>query len=96
MWRVRDVARVGYGTGSVFLGREENRMELVGRCEVLYFGVVLSDIFIMGGFRREYHAWMFVYLLEAMIWKPAVCTGGLIWEHLEGADDGFDCSCTVS
>ena len=21
---------------------------------------------------------MFVYLLEAMIWKPAVCTGGLI------------------
>ena len=48
MWRVTDVARVGYGTGSGYLWREENGMELVGRCEVLYFGVVLSDNFIIG------------------------------------------------
>ena len=64
---------------------------------VLGFGVVLSGIFIIDNFQTVniIHE-MFGSLVEAMIWKSAGCTGGLVWENPEGAGDRFECSCTVS
>ena len=69
-------------------------MGFVGRCEVVYFDVVLHDIFSMNLFRCKYRE-CDVYLF-IKIWELAVCTGGLIGENTEGAVDGFDCLCTIS